>query len=509
MVYTDTFYTGDHKFPYAQAFIDRVSRFGDFIPLRSRTEVGAALITFVCRHFTPLVLISDNIAENRGGDLVEQCRLRDIKQLYTCPYHPQMIFVHSVVYVRRIFSFDKKDLDASGLHLLPKLFPMRAAHTSAGMSPNGEPLIPMRSPFGIREGSDPEYSFEGWTESDSLPEYEDHIQSGRLTRLRDRELVAEYDESPRVDVPPYYPSHPSFGEASAVAVHLPPQMGGLAPDLSDDVNETDLPSGKDVANEDTSVLVSSSQRSSGGTPSETSSFQTDQVDGIDAVPPTHPFGNDSLGTGGLDFMVYLDFPGQDRPRLRYRVYTQMPVRLLYRLIANGILGCEDEQIRLFVDNQCLLHLGTISDRFFPDLPKVSTVYLTRNCVVHVRMHDPNSTGGGTTPSMAERKSNAEIIPVMNQKLDQIDCTETLFGVDSASIDARSVPLRRVSTRIPVLSRSAKSLNVISLDSKTGLRRPVRDRWEYVPVITQFQSNKDLRVLRTPLCCWLLQFRAPE
>ena len=71
--------TGDSRWPYAQVFVDRVSRYGEVIPLRSRTEVGAALVTFVCRHFTPLILISDNIAENHGGDLVEQCRKRDIK----------------------------------------------------------------------------------------------------------------------------------------------------------------------------------------------------------------------------------------------------------------------------------------------------------------------------------------------------------------------------------------------------------------------------------------------
>ncbi len=70
VVYTDTFYTGDYKFPYAQVFVDRVSRYGDVVPLRSRTEIGAALVTFVCRRFSPLVLISDNIAENHGGDLV-------------------------------------------------------------------------------------------------------------------------------------------------------------------------------------------------------------------------------------------------------------------------------------------------------------------------------------------------------------------------------------------------------------------------------------------------------
>jgi hypothetical protein len=96
VLYTDTLYTGDRKFPYAQVFVDRVSRYGDVIPLRSRTEVGAAFVTFVCRHYTPLILISDNISENHGGDLVDQCRQRDVKQLFTCPYHPQMDFAESL-----------------------------------------------------------------------------------------------------------------------------------------------------------------------------------------------------------------------------------------------------------------------------------------------------------------------------------------------------------------------------------------------------------------------------
>ncbi len=99
-LYTDTFYTGDRKFPLAQVFVDRVSRYGDVVPMRSRTEVGSALVTFVCRHFTPLTLISDNISENHGGDLVEQCRKRDIKHLDTCPYHPQMDFAEG--YIGRI-----------------------------------------------------------------------------------------------------------------------------------------------------------------------------------------------------------------------------------------------------------------------------------------------------------------------------------------------------------------------------------------------------------------------
>jgi hypothetical protein len=313
-LYTDTFYTGDHRFPYAQVFVDRVSRYGDVIPLRSRTEVGAALVKFVCRHFTPLILISDNIAENHGGDLVEQCMKRDIKQLFTCPYHPQMdfaegyigrittmasfamvysgaplfmwiwgvktavfinnimasyysvpkvwaapfellhgevfpdasiivpfgcgvlvllpkadrakfksrcalmIFVHYAedhpLYTYAVYSpLTKRVLMRQDCIFLPKLFPMRIARTSSGMNPEGEPLVPMRSPPGIREGSDPDLSFEGWTDTDPLPDYEDHIHGSRLTRPHDCEVFGAAEETLTAEeVPSYHPSHRSFGD---------------------------------------------------------------------------------------------------------------------------------------------------------------------------------------------------------------------------------------------------------------------------------------------------------
>ena len=84
-LYTDTFETGDIKFPYAQVFVDRISRYGDVIPMRSRTEVGQAFVTFVCRHFVPLILISDNISENHGGNLRDQCKARE--KLHREDYH--------------------------------------------------------------------------------------------------------------------------------------------------------------------------------------------------------------------------------------------------------------------------------------------------------------------------------------------------------------------------------------------------------------------------------------
>jgi hypothetical protein len=62
-----------------------------------------------------LILISDNISENKGGDLVEQCRLRNVKQLFTCPYHPQQDFAES--YIGRITTMASFGMVYSGAPL--------------------------------------------------------------------------------------------------------------------------------------------------------------------------------------------------------------------------------------------------------------------------------------------------------------------------------------------------------------------------------------------------------
>ena len=87
--FTDTFETDDSVYRYGQAIVDYRSRYGDVVPIRSRKKVGWAFAEFCCRHFTPLILIRDDIAENMGGDLVEECQKRGVKSAYSCPYTPQ------------------------------------------------------------------------------------------------------------------------------------------------------------------------------------------------------------------------------------------------------------------------------------------------------------------------------------------------------------------------------------------------------------------------------------
>ena len=87
--FTDTFETDDGTYKYGQAVVDYRSRYGDVFPIRTRKKVAWAIGEFCCRHFVPLILIRDNIAENVGGELDAECHRRGIKSAFSCPYTPQ------------------------------------------------------------------------------------------------------------------------------------------------------------------------------------------------------------------------------------------------------------------------------------------------------------------------------------------------------------------------------------------------------------------------------------
>ncbi len=74
---------------YGQAVVDYRSRYGDIIPIRSRKKVGWAFGEFCNRHFVPRILIRDNIPENIGGALAEECHRRGVKSAFICPYTPE------------------------------------------------------------------------------------------------------------------------------------------------------------------------------------------------------------------------------------------------------------------------------------------------------------------------------------------------------------------------------------------------------------------------------------
>jgi hypothetical protein len=98
--FTDTFETADIAYIYGQAVVDYRSRFGDIIPIRTRKKVGWAIGEFCCRHFVPLILVRDNIAENVEGTLDEECHRRGIKSAFICPYTQQQDYAEG--YLGRI-----------------------------------------------------------------------------------------------------------------------------------------------------------------------------------------------------------------------------------------------------------------------------------------------------------------------------------------------------------------------------------------------------------------------
>jgi hypothetical protein len=113
--FTDTFETKDNKYRYGQVFVDYRSRYGDVFPIRSRKKVGWTFGEFCCRHFVPLILIRDNISENIGGSLMEECHKRGVKSAFSCPYTPQQNY--SEGYLGRITTMASFAMVLSGAPL--------------------------------------------------------------------------------------------------------------------------------------------------------------------------------------------------------------------------------------------------------------------------------------------------------------------------------------------------------------------------------------------------------
>jgi hypothetical protein len=124
-VFTDTFASGDTRFAYGQAFFDMASHWGDIFPLRSRNDVGQSFADFCCRNWVPLYLIRDNIGENIGGSLIDECRSRNVKSLYICPRHPQQNYAEG--YLGRVTAMASFAMVFSGAPLFMWIFAIRTA----------------------------------------------------------------------------------------------------------------------------------------------------------------------------------------------------------------------------------------------------------------------------------------------------------------------------------------------------------------------------------------------
>jgi hypothetical protein len=103
-----------------------------------------------------------------------------------------------------------------------------------------------------------------------------------------------------------------------------------------------------------------------------------------------------------------------------------------------------------VHDECLMHLGTVTDRYFPGEPTQRTVYFFRDCIAQVRrVGEP--TGGASPPEVGQKPE------------------------DESQDDVSSAPLRRFSTRV-----SSKRDHLVS-NLLPIPHRAVRDRYFYEPV----------------------------
>ena len=312
---------------------------------------------------------------------------------------------------------------------LTGVFPMRIARQSSGLNPEGEPLIPFRSPLCMRGDGDSPFSFQDWNPSDPLPVYEDHVQGVKISPPFSTGTMIRSTVPERADESFHFPFHQEFGGQSVVKVHVPSTLRMIEAGDAHDPGEKPT---VDTVNESAVSEVVS-------LPVGPEMVRTDQLisDGSDGNEPSRQNSTIHDPTAGeSEFRIYLEFPGHDRPRLAYQVYTSMPVRLLYRAIANGILECEDHQIRIFVDGACLLHLGTVTDRYFPDSSDIPTVFLYPDCTafVRTRVHDQLGDPDCIPPAIPQVSS-----PTVLVKADE--------GTNPVAGDI--IPRKRVSTRVPI------------------------------------------------------------
>jgi hypothetical protein len=258
------------------------------------------------------------------------------------------------------------------------------------------------------------------------------------------------------------PYHPAFGDESVIKVHDPPYLRatGLTEASGSEEKPTTIPApelstGRNVLSPTANASVVPTA------PSQQDDALMDDVEVLPSQLVPQP------ASETQQFLIHLEFPDHERPLLTHQVYADMPVQLLYLEIANGILNCAAHEIRILIGNKCLLHLGTITDRCFPGLPDVPTVFLYPNCTARVvRFTTAIGIGDDSIPFPP-----LERLPGHESKSSRDQSTGAELDDEMATVSQR-----RVSTRVQKrLQDAAPTARVIPP------RRPVADRWFYDPV----------------------------
>lgn len=317
---------------------------------------------------------------------------------------------------------------------LPSLFPMRLARQASGLETDGDALTTFRSPASLRDGSPPDLSFGNWTDTDSLPDFDDDV-TGFSLGPPSGSLVREPREIP--ELPVHIPNHPGFGP-SAVVVPIPASslIGVQSTALSNAVaiynhtpREFSLEVVRDAPSPD-GVTASTAQRvmmtpheatygphlpqdnsdavGSGGEglPMSLPSLQGEQQSGDDGIPPppvgppppergrehdvTAPRARFRLG-------LTLTFPDGERCDQGYSAHPGWTVPE-FRVRMASLLGTTSPiSVTVSPGWDELDRLGPISAAFLPD-STVPCPHLVQNSVVRVRQSPP-WPGGPTSPEL--------------------------------------------------------------------------------------------------------------
>jgi hypothetical protein len=345
-----------------------------------------------------------------------------------------------------------------------------------------------------------------------LPEYENHVLGSSLRRPRDCELIGFDGDRFISGVPSRFPSHPSFGGLSGVAVLAPPTMGGVVKRAVGTFSHQKL--GDPIMHMATSssgigpnLPVTSEAPNQSNTPTFDENYRGRagpvEFRFLPRPPHDHPMFYSS-GPRGRSFTINVRYTGFDRQPHRYRVYESMPVRMLQYRISIQLLQVDPRGIRIFVNDRILFHRGNISHQFDPDRPTVSTPYLVPNSVAEIRIVAVGDFGPPNRPVQLTLPDGPGTL--VDDAMATIDepppFSSSAFSEDSDSttdddegtlgdvLDVSTPPApRRISTRIRDQRFLQHRDQGLPLQAPPERRR-VGDRWYYAPDATSHSNPRD-------------------
>ena len=203
-----------------------------------------------------------------------------------------MVFIHYAdehpLYTYAFYSpRTKRVLYRQDCIFLTGVFPMRNARRAAGLNPDGEQLLPFRSPLSMRGVGPSSYSFDNWKVDDPLPQYEDHVSGVPLAQPSSIMTMPSSSQTKFDNGTFHFPFHPAFGPASVVHVRPPT---GLHDAGNDSESTTSGPgeSSSGVVNDGSPSFSRALPLESPAIPTDPQDFSSDDGED-DPLAPSLPF----------------------------------------------------------------------------------------------------------------------------------------------------------------------------------------------------------------------------